>query len=616
MRKLCFAFLLALAACPAASAADGMDASVMEKQDSTRREMETKIKTEILDPILGPARSFVFADIEMELISKNAWQTKEGLGVVRDYKGKGSVSAEEADFLMADIASPRPDGGKGGARPGASLGHQAQQGRGVKEVRYGLGTEITRFQLTVLHDDRLPQESLKLARERLDGFLLQYKVRGTAAPVVIFKPTRFRGGSVLDDMKRPGVYLPLVYAALFLLLLAFLFGPLRDFFRKYAQALLAGTGAAGRRAEEGAAAEGAGAPEGRQLPGLGPEQEGEEEDMKQVKPFAYLTEENLKRLIYYFLLKKEDPWVIALVLNYIRPDLAGQALTMLSAEVQAKVALESLAVRQATRAQIEAIDKEIKENVDFVTGGIERLTKMLEETDVAIRKNILDYLKAQKPEIYEKVRKAILAFEDLLEFSDKDMQTVIRSVSNEDIARVVYKAEPALQQKFFSNMSQGAAEVVREIMDYQGDVSRPQAEEARMKIIGAVKRLEDEGRITPRQPTREICLIDGEELFPGEQRGSKESAAGEPAPAPAAAEYFSAGVEFFNQGRVQESLQYLEYASALDPRDAGVWQYLGGAYYALQRVDEAVAAYARYAALSGDPAAGEWLAGFRQRAGR
>ncbi len=36
----------------------------------------------------------------------------------------------------------------------------------------------------------------------------------------------------------------------------------------------------------------------------------------------------------------------------------------------------------------------------------------------------------------------------------------------------------------------------------------------------------------------------------------------------------------------------------------------------LQRVDEAVAAYEKYAALSGDPAASEWLAGFKQSVGK
>ena len=118
--------------------------------------------------------------------------------------------------------------------------------------------------------------------------------------------------------------------------------------------------------------------------------EEEDESMKKFEPFTYLNEENLKRLIYLFLLRKEDPWVIAVVLSYMKPDLSRQALSMLPVEMQSRVALEALTVRQATREQIDAIDKDIKENVDFVMGGIERLSKMLEDSDPGTRKNIIE----------------------------------------------------------------------------------------------------------------------------------------------------------------------------------------------------------------------------------
>ncbi|HNT97388.1 MAG TPA: hypothetical protein PKK31_03865, partial [Elusimicrobiales bacterium] len=45
----------------------GAGLSVIEKQDALRRETETKIKREILDPILGEGKSFVFADVELEI---------------------------------------------------------------------------------------------------------------------------------------------------------------------------------------------------------------------------------------------------------------------------------------------------------------------------------------------------------------------------------------------------------------------------------------------------------------------------------------------------------------------------------------------------------------------
>lgn len=490
-----------------------METSLLEKQDSLRREAETKVKKEILDPILGADRSFVFADVELEVIAKKAEQTKEGVGVMQKYKEKGAGDeAPDTDFILPGIPKPRSVLGKdANKRPEAAQGQQAQQAKGVQEVRYGVETEITRFQLTVIHDEALQPAAVKLARERIDDFLVPYKIRKKDAPTVVFKPTKFKAANPADDLKRPSVYLPLLYALLFLLLLLFLFGPLWAFFRKYIKALMAKPGAEVNiedKREEGGG--GGGEEEGKEeteghqsidmnfLQKEEEKKEDEDESMKKFEPFTYLNEENLKRLIYLFLLRKEDPWVIAVVLSYMRPDLSRQALSMLPVEMQSRVALEALTVRQATREQIEAIDKDIKENVDFVMGGIERLSKMLEDSDPATRKNIIEYLKTQKPDIYAKVKRIVLMFEDIVEFQDRDMQTIIRALNNEDIARAVAKADPAIANKFFANMSQGAVNAIKEIMEYSSSLTQAQQDEAQMKILDAVKTLEAEGKITPR----------------------------------------------------------------------------------------------------------------------
>jgi flagellar motor switch protein FliG len=644
MKRVILAVLMAMLPARISAQQEGMDTSLMEKQDSMRREVETKVKREILDPILGADKSFVFADVEMEVIAKKAEQTKEGVGVIQKYKEKqgGDEQGAGTDFILPGIPKPKSVLNKdnNAKRPEAAQGQQAQQAKGVQEIRYGLETEVTRFQLTVIHDDQLPAAALKLARERVDDFLVPYKIRKKDAPTVVFKPTRFKAANPIDDLKRPSVYLPLLYALLFLILLLFLFGPLWGFFRKYIKALLAKPGAEVNiedKREEGGG--GGGEEEGKEeteghqsidmnfLQKEEEKKEDEDELMKKFEPFTYLNEENLKRLIYLFLLRKEDPWVIAVVLSYMKPDLSRQALSMLPVEMQSRVALEALTVRQATREQIDAIDKDIRENVDFVMGGIERLVKMLDDSDPATRKNIIEYLKTQKPDIYEKVKRIVLMFEDIVGFPDRDMQTIIRSLSNEDIARAVAKADPAIANKFFSNMSSGAVNAIKEIMEYSGEITPAQQDEAQMKILDAIKTLESEGKINVRQGnSQEVYIIDGGEMSSGEERKRKfESMAAPKAAAPAAPsaedaaqaqQYLSAGVNMYNQGQVQDSLQYLEYASSLNPGDAQTWQYLGAAYYALQRVDEAVAAYEKYASLSGDPAAQEWLAGFKAQVGR
>jgi len=310
-------------------------------------------------------------------------------------------------------------------------------------------------------------------------------------------------------------------------------------------------------------------------------------------------------------------------LSYLKPELARQALSMLPIEIQSRVALEALSVRQATREQIEAIDKDIKENVDFVMGGIEQLSKMLEDADPQTRKNIIEYLKNQKPEIYEKIKQVILTFEDIVSFSDKDIQTIIRSVSNEDIARAIKNAPPEISEKFFKNMSAGAANNIKEIMEYSSELTPQQIDDSQMKILDAIKSLEAEGKISSyRRGEQGIYIVDASDISRDEERRKrfekisseeKKTQREEKANNINIKQYFDAAIEFFNQNNFEQALSYLEYIVNVSPEDSLAWQYLGSCYYSLGRIDDSISAYEKYVSLSNDPQAREWLENFKSQ---
>ena len=629
-KKILFSIFLSFLFIFSAFSAD-IDITLIEKQDALRREVESKIKENILDPILGPSKAFAFADITLEFISKKAEQQKEGLGVLQEYKEKGANQGQpDTDFILPGIPKQKSILGSDNKRPEAAHGTQRQQSATAEQIRYGVDTEITGFQVTIIHDESLSKDALQLARERIDDFLLPYKINKKDPPIVIFKPTKFKSYNILEDLKKPSVYLPLLYAILFLLLLLFLFGPLWGFFRKYIRALMAKPGAEvnieDKRGE--GAGEGEGNEEQKQeghqeidMNFLQKEEEEEDESMKKFEPFTYINEENLKRLIYLFLIRKEDPWVIAIVLSYLKPDLARQALSMLPVEIQSRVALEALSVRQATKEQIAAIDKDIKESVDFIMGGIEQLSKMLEDADPQTRRNIIEYLKTQKPEIYEKIKQVILTFEDIVSFSDRDIQTIIRSVSNEDIARAIKNAPPEMSEKFFKNMSAGAANNIKEIIEYSPELTLQQIDDSQMKILDAIKSLEAEGKISSyRRSEQGIYIVDASDISRDEERRKRlEKISGEGKKAEKKEKtdnidikrYFDAALEFFNQNNFEQAISYLEYIVNVSPEDSLAWQYLGSSYYSLGRIDDSISAYEKYVSLSNDPKAKEWLDNFK-----
>src|SRR3989339_383050 len=488
---------------------------VFEREYQIKKEVETKIKNEILDPMLGRDRASVFADIELDIIANKHDESGSKLGVSQKYKeAPGNKNKADTDFILPGVPKPKSVRDATNERPSAAQALQAQQEKGLQKIRYGVETEFKRFQVTILHDESLPKESLEAVRQKVNDILLPYKIRQKDPATILFKPARFKSIDWRDDLKRPNVYLPLLYAFLALFLLLFLFGPLAGFMRRYVKAILAKPGAEvniENKEEEGKGGggdgEGEGVKEGHQQIEMmfqqksAEEEDSEEEDeMKKFAPFAYINEENLKRLVYMFLLRKEEPWLIAVVLSYLKPEYARQALSIMPVELQAKVAMEAITVRQVTREQGQAIDSEIKENIDFVVGGVEGLVRMIDDADPVSRQNILEYLKAQKPILYDKVKKSILTFEDIANFPDRSVQQILRGLNSET-------------------------------MEYSLEITPVQIDDARIKILDDIKALEKEGKIVVREKVSDEASTDDIDMSAARSRMQKISGA-EQSPAP------------------------------------------------------------------------------------
>jgi flagellar motor switch protein FliG len=214
--------------------------------------------------------------------------------------------------------------------------------------------------------------------------------------------------------------------------------------------------------------------------------------------FSFLNRENLRRLAYMFLLRKEEPWLIAAVASHMDPALARELLQLFPPDWQRKIALMSLTNRFLTPEELSEIDNEVRENVDFIVEGMERLSGELLDTDHSTRYNIITYLRNEKPEIYAELRKHYLVFEDLAMVPDRDMQIILRELRTEPLARALLGAPPALLNHVFSNMSTGAGALLRETMAYLTGLDSFAVDEARFTALELITHLENEGRIAPR----------------------------------------------------------------------------------------------------------------------
>lgn len=597
--------------------------SLLEKERELRDELEKKIQSDILEPILGRGKAMVFVSLELDVITIKQTLAQKGTGATVKAQTRSSFFGE-SEYLMPGIPKPKSLA----QTPAEGKAQSSAQERGAEQVKLAQKTVVKKIEVVILHDEKISQENLSLVRQRIVDALRQFQIKPEQ---VLFKPTRFQP-TPFEHLRNPNVYIPVLFAVLLMFFLLFLFGPVYGFLRGYVRMLERREGAEVNVESEFKNPQGGeqGGPGGGALGALDGElgknaQEQSEEESVKMELFNFINEENVKRLVY--LLKHEEPWIVAVVISYLKPDYAKevmrQVLESLPLERQAQVAIETATIRQLTLEQVLAIEKDIRDRVNFVIGGIEPLVKTLEEVGPQTAEGILEYLKNEKPEVYEKVRQRLVLFEDLLTMPDKALAMVLRELKPEEIAKALQNAGPEMEQKFFSNLSSGAANLVKEEMQLVANIGEDEVLKERQKIIDTVKRLEQEGKIVFRKKPHSLALegIDEDEMKAKERerfwriRSGQEGAAAQSgggqegesaaadesqdlAPEALAQQWYEQGSALYQQGRFEEALEAFTRAAQLNPNFWEAYQYMGACSYGLGRYGEALAAYEKVLAIN------------------
>ncbi len=605
------------------------DMMLLEQESQFEREKTQYLQENVLDKILGPGRAVVIVDVEMGLESRNA---EMGMGKKQtDKKNNPGEDGEPQPAPAAKVLVP------GVPMPKSAMQYEEDRGGSSKETggqmlqkKVEVHTSIKKILITVLYDKRVTSDKLQAVKQAIIALL-----KVTDAQMV-FTPTTFTE-TAWQKVMTPQWLIPL---ALLLWFLMFLWGPLASFFRRTAAALEDKTqkieqttqvkeeSESSEEAEEEGVGEGggggSGSGEGEGEGQLEEEKEGEEEMAKKFEPFTYVNDSNLKGLAY--LLRKEESWIIALVLSYLKPEFAKEVFGSMPPEQQARVAVETATIRQTSLEQVMAIDEYVKKKIDFVLGGIENLLKILNEADKTTRENILEYLRNEKPQLYERVREEVLLFEDILKFPDPAIQGIVREIGTEALSRALRGAAPDFTNKFFMNMSAGAAALLKESMDYGRPLTPEQIEDERKALMELISKLEKEGKITIRKK-RKMGILEGEEAADDSEslhldngkvsrpKEDKKPAVVSPADSAQADQYLQAGLAAYEQGQYPDAVQNLHYAIQSNPGLWQAYQHLGHAYYAQSMWNEAMGAYDQMLAINPNEELRAWVNGLKVQLG-
>ncbi len=217
-------------------------------------------------------------------------------------------------------------------------------------------------------------------------------------------------------------------------------------------------------------------------------------------PFAFLQKAESENLLTF--IQNEHPQTIALILAHLNPTKASEILVGLPNQKQIEVVKRIANMEQTNPEVIKEVERGLEHRLsDIVSqtfekaGGVDAVAEMLNLADRTTEKGIMEGLEAEDPDLVESIRRLMFVFEDILLVNDKGIQSVLKEVENDALSLALKTASEDLKQKIFKNMSERAAQLIAEDMQYMGPVRVSDVEGAQQKIVDVVRRLEDAGEI-------------------------------------------------------------------------------------------------------------------------
>ncbi len=212
------------------------------------------------------------------------------------------------------------------------------------------------------------------------------------------------------------------------------------------------------------------------------------------------------------LVRNENLQAIALLLGLLPPSHGAAILNELPPEVRGEVALRLLITESPPEEVLDTLRRSLHEAIAPATqrtarfNGLQVLVQILTNLPRETMQEILSSLEQRDPELAERVQQAMFTFEDLIKLDDRSLQRVLREVDMRELAVALKGASEELKEKIFRNMSQRAAQILREEMDFMGPVRLRDVTAAQRRVVDIVRKLEEAGEITVPRGGEEVLV--------------------------------------------------------------------------------------------------------------
>jgi len=204
----------------------------------------------------------------------------------------------------------------------------------------------------------------------------------------------------------------------------------------------------------------------------------------------------------YEVIKLEHPQIIAIVCSFLEADQAAEVLNMFPDRDQSNILLRIATldgVQPTALTELNSIlEKQFSGGSGGQTtsvGGLKTAADILNFVETGTEASIMESIKEAEPDLGQNIEDLMFVFENLIDVDDRGFQTLMREIQTDDLMLALKGSDEDLKEKFFSNMSSRAAEMMRDDLEASGPVRVSDVEAAQKNILVAARDLSDKGEI-------------------------------------------------------------------------------------------------------------------------
>lgn len=206
------------------------------------------------------------------------------------------------------------------------------------------------------------------------------------------------------------------------------------------------------------------------------------------------------------LIRDEHPQILATLLVHLDRAKAAEVLEKLPTRLR-----HDVVVRVATFGGVQPAA--LKELTDVLTemlsgeglkrsrlGGVRTAAEMVNLMNTTNEEETIAHVRELDDTLAQRIVDEMFVFENLLGLEDRSIQRLLKDVESDSLIIALKGAPIELRDKFLKNMSNRAAETLREDIELRGPVRVSQVEAEQKTILQAARRLAEAGEIVISSP--------------------------------------------------------------------------------------------------------------------